>query len=56
MARPHPFYLGQWNETAFEWAHLYIWQALIMLDVFVVFLFWVRWLSRRRTPAVAAPA
>lgn len=38
------FYLGQWNEDVFEWAHLYIWQALIMLDVLVVFLVWLRYL------------
>lgn len=36
------FYLGQWNMTVFEWAHLYLWQALIMLDVFVVFLLWLK--------------
>jgi exosortase H (IPTLxxWG-CTERM-specific) len=36
------FYLGQWNYKAFEWAHLYVWQALIMLDVLVVWLVWVR--------------
>ncbi|HVN35646.1 MAG TPA: exosortase H, partial [Casimicrobiaceae bacterium] len=36
------FYLGQWNYQAFEWAHLYVWQALIMLDVLVVWLVWVR--------------
>jgi exosortase H (IPTLxxWG-CTERM-specific) len=36
------FYLGQWNMQAFEWAHLYVWQALIMLDVLVVWLIWVR--------------
>ncbi len=36
------FYLGQWNRQAFEWAHLYLWQALIMLDVLVVFLIWLR--------------
>lgn len=51
------FYLGQWNRTAFEWAHLYIWQALIMLDVLVVFLLWLRWLSTRRpleTPRTVA--
>jgi exosortase H (IPTLxxWG-CTERM-specific) len=35
------FYLGQWNKTAFDWAHLYIWQALIMIDVLVVFLYWL---------------
>jgi exosortase H (IPTLxxWG-CTERM-specific) len=51
------FYLGQWDETLFEWAHLYVWQALIMLDVLVVFLVWLRWLAKHRTlppaPAVA---
>ena len=45
------FYLGQWNASAFEWAHLYVWQALIMLDVLVVWLVWIRTL-----PPVAAPA
>jgi exosortase H (IPTLxxWG-CTERM-specific) len=42
------FYLGQWNETAFEWAHLYLWQALLMLDVLIVFLLWLRWLAAGR--------
>jgi exosortase H (IPTLxxWG-CTERM-specific) len=42
------FYLGQWNRTAFEWGHLYIWQALIMLDVLVVFLIWLRCLPEPR--------
>ncbi len=41
------FYIGQWNMTAFDWAHLYIWQALIMLDVFVVFLLWLRYVLKR---------
>jgi exosortase H (IPTLxxWG-CTERM-specific) len=36
------FYLGQWNREVFEWAHLYVWQALIMLDVLIVWLVWVR--------------
>lgn len=40
------FYLGQWNRDWFEWAHLYIWQALIMLDVLIVWLVWVRTLPR----------
>lgn len=38
------FYLGQWNIHVFEWAHLYIWQALIMIDVLVFFLIWLRYL------------
>lgn len=36
------FYLGQWNETAFRIAHEFLWQGLIMLDVLVVWLLWVR--------------
>ncbi len=44
------FYLGQWNKTAFDWAHLYIWQALIMLDVLIVFLIWLRMLPGREPP------
>ncbi|BAO44968.1 exosortase H [Thiolapillus brandeum] len=47
------FYLGQWNKTAFDWAHLYIWQALIMLDVLIVFLIWLRFLPARQTTAHA---
>lgn len=40
------FFLGMWNETAFEWAHLYVWQALIMLDALAVWLLWLRALPR----------
>ncbi len=40
------FYLGQWDFRIFEWAHLYVWQALIMLDVLIVWLVWVRSLPR----------
>jgi exosortase H (IPTLxxWG-CTERM-specific) len=43
------FYIGQWNANAFEWAHLYLWQALIMLDVLV----WIRTLP---PPAANVPA
>ncbi len=45
------FYLGQWNKLAFEWAHLYLWQSLIILDVLVVFLIWLRYLPRRASQA-----
>ena len=57
------FYLGQWNRDVFEWAHLYVWQALIMLDVLVVWLVWVRTLPVASAsgrpplpPASGAPA
>lgn len=45
------FYLGQWSMQAFEWAHFYLWQALIMLDVLIVWLIWIR-----RLPATATAA
>lgn len=38
------FYLLQWDKEWFEWAHLYLWQALIILDALVVFIIWVRML------------
>ena len=46
------FYLGQWNATAFEWAHLYIWQALIMLDVFIVFILWIKYIKRQSSKVI----
>lgn len=49
------FYLGQWNRDWFEWAHLYVWQALIMLDVLVVWLIWVRSLPRSGPGAMPPP-
>lgn len=42
------FYLGQWSQELFDWAHLYIWQALIMLDALVVFLVWIRYLPEEK--------
>jgi exosortase/archaeosortase family protein len=36
------YHLGKWDQEAFEFAHLYLWQALIMLDVLVVWLLWIR--------------
>ncbi|APV50884.1 exosortase H [Betaproteobacteria bacterium GR16-43] len=49
------FYLGQWDAQWFEWAHLYVWQALIMLDALIVWLLWMRSVPDRE-PAVPAPA
>ena len=40
------FYLGQWSMAAFEWAHFYVWQALIMLDVLIVWMVWIRMLPQ----------
>lgn len=43
------YYLGNWNRTWFDWFHLYIWQALIVVDALVVFLIWLSWTRRRET-------
>ena len=45
------YYLVRWSAPAFEFAHLYLWQALIMLDVLVVWLVWLRWVTRRQFEA-----
>lgn len=41
------FYLGNWNLDIFSWVHLYLWPVLIMLDVLIVFLVYLRYLSNR---------
>lgn len=42
------YYLGKWDKEVFEFAHLYLWQALIMLDVLVVWLLWIRAVARHK--------
>ena len=52
------FFLGQWNLQVFEFAHLYMWQALIMLDVLIVWLLWMRYVARheKRTSPAKQPS
>lgn len=49
------FYIGQWDLSIFEWAHLYVWPVVIMLDVLIIFLIWLRLLpapgKTQETPA-----
>ena len=35
------FYLGQWNETVFDFSHVHLWPALIILDALLVFMIWI---------------
>lgn len=62
------FYLGEWETSKcvvgaechrvwFDWFHLYLWQALIILDALVVWLIWLRYLPRppRRPSPPQAP-
>lgn len=41
------FYLGQWDLELFTWMHLYLWPVLIMLDVLIVFILYLRYLTPR---------
>ena len=41
------FYLGAWNIDIFTWVHLYLWPVLIMIDVMLVFILYLRHLSRQ---------
>jgi len=50
------YYLHQWNQVWFEWFHLYLWQALIILDALVFWLIWLRWLPRTPVPQVRSVA
>lgn len=36
------FYLGQYYRALFDFAHLYVWELLIILDAMVVFAMWAR--------------
>ena len=47
------YYLQRWNHNWFEWFHLYLWQALIILDALVFWLVWLRWLPREEAPRPA---
>lgn len=50
------YYMGQWSRLWFDWFHLYLWQALIILDALIVFLVWLRYLpppeDRRDPPSL----
>lgn len=48
------FYIGQYSRSWFDWAHLYAWDVLIIIDGFIVFLIWLRYLPMpARQQAVA---
>lgn len=40
------FYVGQWDIDIFNWVHLYLWPVLIMLDVLLVFIVYLRYISK----------
>ena len=44
------YYLLQWDKNWFDWFHLYLWQALIIIDALIVWLVWLRYLPKKKTP------
>ncbi len=48
------FYLGQYSYSWFEFAHLYLWETLILLDGLVFFGLWVKYSSRSFKGLLAA--
>lgn len=48
------FYLGNWDTEIFSWIHLYLWPSLIMLDVLIVFIVYLRYLARQSQPVQAS--
>lgn len=52
-------YLGAYKPEWFDWVHWYLWDALIMLDILVVFLAWIRLMptgENQEPPGAAAVA
>jgi exosortase H (IPTLxxWG-CTERM-specific) len=49
------YYLGQYNERWFEFAHMYLWESLMMLDTMVVFWTWA-YFVRKPGPTAHAGA
>ena len=41
-------YLGAYKPAWFHWVHWYVWDALIMLDILIVFLAWIRLMPIRQ--------
>jgi exosortase H (IPTLxxWG-CTERM-specific) len=46
-------YLNRYAPSWFDFFHLYLWDALIMLDGLLIFLVWHRWQDRPRATAAA---
>ena len=45
------FYLGQYSYQIFEFAHLYLWELLIIIDGMVVFSLWIKRAPQRSVRA-----
>src|SRR5690349_1350507 len=48
------YYLGQYNRDWFDFAHMYLWESLIVLDTLAVFWIWASVVRKSMVPANAA--
>ena len=48
------FYIGQMNRAWFDFAHLYLWESLMMLDTLVVFWTWAYFVRKSGSMADAS--
>ena len=48
------YYLGQYNRAWFDFAHLYLWESLIVLDTLAIFWGWAILVRRRGAPPGSA--
>ena len=49
------FYLGQYRMSWFDFAHLYLWESLMMLDTLVIFWTWAYMVRKSGSMADASP-
>ena len=47
------YYLGQYNRDWFDFAHMYLWESLIVLDTLAVFWIWASVVRKSMAPANA---
>jgi exosortase H (IPTLxxWG-CTERM-specific) len=48
------YYLGQYNQSWFDFAHMYLWESLIVIDTLVVFWIWASMVRKSVTAGNAA--
>jgi exosortase H (IPTLxxWG-CTERM-specific) len=48
------FYVGQYNRAWFDFAHLYLWESLMMLDTLVIFWTWAYFVRKSGSMADAS--
>ena len=48
------FYVGEYNRAWFDFAHLYLWESLMMIDILVIFWTWAHFVRKSGQKANAS--